>query len=166
MNLRFPALIISRRIAGFTLIEVMITVAIVGILAAVALPSYTSYIARAHRADGRTQLLQVAQFMQRFYAANDSFSKDRDNNDVIDKIPSGLKQSPVDSTALYELTIPVGTAPLTNAASFTIRMVPIPGSKMASDECGTFTLTSAGLRGIIVNGTEYTTGALRDKCWK
>lgn len=156
----------SHRISGFTLIEIMVVVAIIGILAAVALPSYTSYIARAHRADARTQLLQVAQFMQRFYAANDSFYKDRDENAVEDKIPASLKQSPADSTALYELKIPLGVAPLTNATTFTIRMEPVSGGKMTGDECGTFTLTSTGLRGIIVSGTASTSGTLRDSCWK
>lgn len=156
----------GRPAAGFTLIELMITVAVVAILASIALPSYTSYIARARRADARTQLVQAAQFMQRFYAANDSYLQDRSGNAVLGQVPAGLLHSPADSSALYDLAIPLGVAPLTNAASFTIRMVPVAGGSMANDECGTFTLTSTGLRGVTVGGTDYTTGTLRDKCWK
>ena len=158
----------SARMSGFTLIELMITVVIVAVLASIALPSYTGYVARARRADARTQLLQVAQFMQRFYAANDSYQQDRAlpiPNPVIDQIPSNLKSSPDTGNKLYDLSLPLGVAPLTNAMSFTVRMVPVSPGAMANDECGTFTFTSTGVRGVIV-GESVGSATLRDKCWK
>ena len=158
------------RVSGFTLIELLIAVAIVAILAGIGLPSYTSYIARAKRADARTQLVQAAQFMQRFYAANDSYLQDRASppNPVIGQVPDNLKKSPgdsTDSTKLYDLTIPLGAAPLTSTMSFTLHMVPVAGGSMSNDACGTFTLTSTGLRGVLVGRVAGAT-TLRDTCWK
>ena len=150
------------------MIELLIAVAIVAILAAIAIPSYSSFVARARRAEARTHLVEAAQFMQRFYAANDSFVTDRANNPVIQKMPSSSKRSPADAAdgaQLYNLEIPLGDAPLTNAMSFTLHMVPVAGGAMANDACGTFTLTSVGVRGVLVTSVAGDT-PLRDSCWK
>jgi len=159
---------IDKRIAlrskasGFTLIELMITVAIIGILASIAFPSYTSYLARARRADARTQLLLVTQLMQRFYTANDRFDLDRAGSatSAASAFLASANRSPVDGTKLYDLNF----ASISSTA-FTAQMVPDPNGSMASDKCGTYTITSAGLRGVLVNGSVGTT-ALRDECWK
>ena len=160
----------STRLRGFTLIELMITMVIIGVLASIALPSYTRYMARAYRAEARIQLLQVAQFMQRFYAANDSYEKDRSSPaiNVINAIPASLKQSLGDastSAAFYNLSIPTLTS-----MSFSLRMAPVGGNRMANDECGTFAIDSTGVKTVLINDVEYgrtdATRAQRDACWK
>jgi type IV pilus assembly protein PilE len=146
----------AHRAHGFTLIEIMIVVAIVGVLMAIALPSYTGYVARANRADARGQILQVAQYMQRFYAANDRFDQDRStaSNAAGLLVPASMKRSPADGTQLYGLTVEA------TAIAFTVTAVPLTGTKMANDACGSLTLTSSGVRGVA--GATLT----RDECWK
>lgn len=57
----------NARHKGFSLIELMIVVAVIGILTAIALPGYNEYVARARRAEAATTVLETSQFMRRFY---------------------------------------------------------------------------------------------------
>ncbi len=62
---------------GITLIELMIVILIVGILAAVAIPTYTGYLQRAHRADAKTALEQVRAAQEMWKAERGSYSLDQ-----------------------------------------------------------------------------------------
>jgi type IV pilus assembly protein PilE len=145
--------------AGFTLIELMIAMAIVAILAAVALPAYTEQIARGRRAEARAQLQLAAQYMQRFYAANDSYALDRAGTSISTLVPSQFMQAPAEGAALYKIEFDANKSTAT-ATDFTLIMSPVAGQRMASDKCGGFTLDSYGRRGITK------TDASRDVCWR
>ena len=142
------------RSGGFTLIELMITMAIIALVSAIAFPSYTSFIARGKRADARGQLIQAAQFMQRFYSANDNFANTRSGQTAQNAMPTNLQRAPADGTPQYTLTVTAATS------AYTLTMAPVSGSSMAGDPCGSYTITSTGVRDVV--GATKT----RDECWK
>jgi len=153
-----------RGCAGFNLIELLIALAILGILAAIALSSYWSYVARAHRAAARVQLLQAAQYMQHFYAANDRYDADRTGTQTVWALmPPGLQRSPADGAPLYALATTGATRSTADTSSFTLVMLPLAGRDMARDKCGGFTITQAGAKGLTAGSPG---AALLAECWR
>ena len=148
--------------SGFTLIEVMIVVVIIGILTAVALPAYNAYIDRARRADARTQLLEASQHMQRFYSQNDRYDQANDAAGTAVALPATLTTVPrgaAAGTEDYTIRFQAGTL---NARAFTLEAVPRAGSTMANDKCGTLRINSVGRRTV----TGESGGMTAATCWR
>lgn len=87
---------------GFTLIELMIVVAILAILAAIAYPSYTQYKVRTNRVDIQSEIMQTAQRLQSYYVINHNYTNAKlDNGNLTKDYPS--------SGSVYTLTlVPAG----------------------------------------------------------
>ncbi len=124
------------RLRGFTLIELMIVVAIVGILTAVALPSYQNYVRDSNRAAAKAILYENAQFMEQFYTENSRYDQDLATNAVA--IP--IAQSPRTGAAQYVISLQA-------VANATFTLQAVPAGSMVGDACGTLTLANTGLQG-------------------
>lgn len=124
------------RTSGFTLIEVLMVVAIIGLIAAIGYPSYQEQVRKARRAEGMGELLEMADRLERRYSDQGTYAG-------------------INADALYGITTADNTRPTTNghykldivsadAVQFTISAA--PQGNQTKDKCGTFTMTSQGVK--------------------
>jgi len=125
---------------GFTLIELMVTIAIIGILAAIVYPSYTSILEKTRRQEAMRTLLEASQYMESYYAMNLSYSAA-----VSGGLVTGFTANS-DFTDYYALTAVAGTSTFTLSAT--------PSGGQSADSCGTLTITNTGA-----------TSAATTECW-
>ena len=118
---------------GFSLIELMVTVAIIGILAMVAVPQYSSYVKKTQRKDAQAALLAFSNAMERFWTENRTYVGATVGDAGI--FPS---EAPLDSgTKVYNLAIQSQSA-----SAFTLRAT--PKNAMAGD--GYLEITNTGVK--------------------
>lgn len=132
---------LNKNSAGFTLMELMIVVAIIGILAAIAYPSYTEYVLRSNRTEGQAMLNDAAARQERYYAQNNTYAD----------TPAKLGYASTSSAnGLYVLSTPTGTA-----SAYTL----LATTQKTDAKCGNLGLDQAGAK------SKTGTGSVSD-CWK
>ncbi len=145
---------------GFTLIELMIVIAVIGLLAAIAYPSYVDQIRKTNRSDGKAALLETAQVLERCFTefnAYNNASCPAVNNADVTQLSAAYSNS---EEGYYALSV-AGLA----TASFTLSATPIAGqadenNAGKSNTCGVFSYTQVGAKG--VSGGSITDPTI---CW-
>lgn len=129
------------RAAGFSLVELMIAVAIVAILAMLAVPSYTKHVAKTKRVAAQACLSEYAHYMERYYTTNLRY--DQDGNDVDNTLP-GLDCASAQRTgADYRYDLPAASL---SVSRYRLTATPQGAQATRDAACGTLSLDQAGAR--------------------
>ena len=137
---------------GFSLFEMLIALAIVGVLTAMALPAYQDNLLRSGRAEAQTELMIVAAEQERFFSSNHRYSTDA--TPLVSETPVN-ETTRTTANGRYRITVSAGASG-DIATSFVATA--IPQAAQSADSCTTLTLSSSGVRNA--------TGDAVERCWQ
>lgn len=143
----------ARSTHGFSLIELLVVLVIMGIVSAIALPSYTQHVQRGHRAEAIAALLEAQHFMERYYSAQGRYDGSAEAPGKPPDLPLRLQGIPVGSDLRYQLKLEAVTV-----NSYDLSAQPV--GAMAGDTCGTLTINQTGLKGL--TGSDLSVA----DCWR
>ena len=135
----------KKNCAGFSLVEIMVAVALVAILAAVAIPSYNSGVIKSKRALGKGELMRVVARQEQYFVDNKGYATDltalgySGNPYYIDE----NNDATVAASSIYQIAFASGAS----ASAFIIQAIP-QNSQTSDAECGTLQLSSTGTKSI------------------
>ena len=150
---------------GFTLIELVVTMVIAAILAAIAIPAYSNYVRKAHRTDAKNALLDLASLEERFFSTQQSYSSNWSDlgygasaaNGASIASPNGYYT--LSPPSVTTAVAPTSTSPGSPATySFTATAT---GNQTKDTTCNSYTVTASGARTAATSGGTDTTSS----CW-
>ena len=139
------------RKSGFTLIEVLVVVAILAVLSAIAYPLYNSQIEKARRSDARAALLEIAQAEERFFTVNGTYTDDLNQLSLDADLQGGVSEE-----GLYTIGLAHDNG---DTATFVVTAAPVSGGPQDGDDCTQLQLDHLGAR------TGTWAGSDENRCW-
>ena len=138
---------------GFTLIELVIVVAIVGILSAIAMPMYRDYVVRSNRTEAKAGLAVVALAQERYYSVNNTYT----SSVAALGSMTVVKSNGETEGGYYVVSIVLQSS----GSAYTLNATPQSKAGQNTDKCNILTLSSTGLKGV----SSATSGYTAANCW-
>ncbi len=143
---------------GVTLMELLTVILILGILAAIAFPSYRTYLIRAQRAEAKTALLQLQAAQEKFYLNGNTYS-----DSVTDVPPDGLGLPGVSESGKYDITV----ALVDDGQGYTATATPAAGGGQEDDAlCPSFSISDSGTRSLTADPADTEDADDVRECWR